>query len=176
MPAESVDVVITSPPYNLGVKYNSYMDTMPRQKYLEWTIEWCREVKRLLKPKGSFFLNVGSTPKNPMLPHEIVIALRELFVLQNTFHWIKSITIERRDGEEISAGHFKPINSPRFVTEREGIPQYLHCPTTISLLVARPFEACVLNGCRAAADPRRTTVRTTRAGAGNQRRLSADRM
>ena len=39
------------------------------------------------------------------------------FVLQNTFHWVKSITIKTRKGEEISAGHFKPINSKRFVND-----------------------------------------------------------
>ena len=50
-------------------------------------------------------------------PHEVVLALRELFVLQNTFHWIKSVTVETRAGEEISVGHFKPINSQRFVTD-----------------------------------------------------------
>ena len=52
-----------------------------------------------------------------MLPFEVVTALREEFVLQNTFHWIKSITVETRDGEQISVGHFKPINSQRFVTD-----------------------------------------------------------
>jgi site-specific DNA-methyltransferase (adenine-specific) len=40
-----------------------------------------------------------------------------LFVLQNTFHWVKSITIETRSNEQISAGHFKPINSKRFVND-----------------------------------------------------------
>jgi len=117
VPAESVDVVVTSPPYNLGIKYSTYSDTMPRKDYINWTLKWCKEVERLIKPHGSFFLNIGSSPSNPMLPHEIVIALRELFVLQNTFHWIKSITVARRGGEEISVGHFKPINSNRFVTD-----------------------------------------------------------
>jgi site-specific DNA-methyltransferase (adenine-specific) len=41
----------------------------------------------------------------------------EEFVLQNTFHWIKSITVETRAGDEISVGHFKPISSRRFVTD-----------------------------------------------------------
>jgi site-specific DNA-methyltransferase (adenine-specific) len=115
--AESVDVVVTSPPYNIGIDYGTYSDTAPREDYLRWTLDWCREVKRLLKPNGSFFLNVGAAPSNPMLPHEIAIALRDEFVLQNTFHWIKSITVETRGGDEISVGHFKPINSQRFVTD-----------------------------------------------------------
>ena len=115
--AESVDVVVTSPPYNLGIKYGKYDDTKTRDKFLAWTVDWCREVQRVLKANGSFFLNVGSSPSNPMFPHEVVLALRDLFVLQNTFHWIKSVTVETRAGEEVSVGHFKPINSPRFVTD-----------------------------------------------------------
>ena len=117
LPAESVDVVVTSPPYNLGIAYGRYSDDVPRNEYLRWTVEWCEEVKRLLKPQGSFFLNVGASPSNPLLPHEIVLALRDTFVLQNTFHWIKSITVQPRDEAEISVGHFKPINSKRFVTD-----------------------------------------------------------
>jgi site-specific DNA-methyltransferase (adenine-specific) len=117
LPAESIDVVVTSPPYNLGIKYSKYDDTKARDEYLRWTVDWCRQVRRVLRDDGSFFLNVGAAPSNPMFPHEVVLALRELFVLQNTFHWIKSITVETRDGEEISVGHFKPINSQRFVTD-----------------------------------------------------------
>ena len=117
MPAELVDVVVTSPPYNLGIRYGEFNDTAPRDEYLRWTVDWCREVKRLLKDDGSFFLNIGASPSNPMLPFEVVLALREVFVLQSTFHWIKSITVEPRGGDEISVGHFKPISSRRFVTD-----------------------------------------------------------
>jgi len=117
LPEASVDVVVTSPPYNLGIKYGKYDDTSGRADYLRWTVEWCHEVKRLLCEDGSFFLNVGASPRNPMFPHEVVLALRDEFVLQNTFHWIKSITVETRAGDSISAGHFKPINSQRFVTD-----------------------------------------------------------
>jgi site-specific DNA-methyltransferase (adenine-specific) len=115
--AEPIDVVVTSPPYNLGIGYSAYRDTLPREEYLRWTVEWCREVKRLLKDDGSFFLNIGAAPSNPFLPHEVVIALRDEFVLQNTFHWVKSITVDTRAGEEISVGHFKPVNSKRYVTD-----------------------------------------------------------
>jgi site-specific DNA-methyltransferase (adenine-specific) len=115
LPAESVDVVVTSPPYNIGARYNSYQDRVPHEKYLRWTLSWAVEVKRILKPNGSFFLNLGTAPSNPLLPHELAIELKSLFVLQNTFHWIKSITIETPKIEVLSVGHFKPINSSRFV-------------------------------------------------------------
>ena len=113
----SVDLVVTSPPYNLGIKYTRYSDKQDRSHYLNWCRAWAAEVQRVLRPNGSFFLNVGSAPSNPMLPHEIAIHLRDLFVLQNTIHWIKSISIA--DHEEIvrSHGHFKPISSKRFLND-----------------------------------------------------------
>jgi len=117
LPDESVDVVVTSPPYNLGIAYSKYKDTDGREEYLDWSHRWAGEVRRLLKPGGSFFLNVGAAPANPMLPHELVLKLRDLFVLQNTLHWIKSITVTPKSGGEVSAGHFKPINSQRFITD-----------------------------------------------------------
>ena len=93
---ESVDLVVTSPPYNLGIRYGKFSDTQDRESYLRWCHEWTEQVRRILKPTGSFFLNIGAAPSNPMLPHEMVIELRHLFVLQNTIHWIKSIAIEDR--------------------------------------------------------------------------------
>src|SRR4029077_10135453 len=140
-----VDLVVTSPPYNLGISYGKYSDRQDRQSYLGWCAEWVGQVRRVLKSNGSFFLNIGAAPSNPMLPHEIVMTLREFFVLQNTIHWIKSIAIDTNDGKidarhphlnplpgkgEAAAwrrvrvecglktfGHFKPINSPRFLND-----------------------------------------------------------
>ena len=145
LPAASVDLVVTSPPYNLGIRYSKFSDTTDRTSYLRWCKTWAAEIARLLKSEGSFFLNVGGAPANPMFPHELVLELRELFVLQNTIHWIKSITIEtaaakrkidhphlyplpdqgeadarrrvRVEGTLTTFGHFKPINSQRFLND-----------------------------------------------------------
>lgn len=117
LPDDSVDLVVTSPPYNLGIAYANYKDNLSSEDYLAWSREWAGEVKRLLKPGGSFFLNVGAAPAQPWMPHEIALALRDLFALQNTIHWIKSITVEPRDSEAVSVGHFKPINSKRFLND-----------------------------------------------------------
>jgi site-specific DNA-methyltransferase (adenine-specific) len=117
---ESVDLVVTSPPYNLGVGYRKYSDRQDRQSYLDWCRKWAAQVRRVLKSSGSFFLNIGSAPSNPMLPHEIAMALSPRssgFVLQNTIHWIKSITIEDRKAAVRSYGHFKPISSKRFLND-----------------------------------------------------------
>jgi site-specific DNA-methyltransferase (adenine-specific) len=114
---DSIDLVVTSPPYNLGIAYSEYRDDQARRDYLDWSRLWAREVRRVLKPEGSFFLNVGASPANPLLPHELALQMSALFVLQNTIHWIKSITVKPRNGPEISVGHFKPINSARYLTD-----------------------------------------------------------
>jgi site-specific DNA-methyltransferase (adenine-specific) len=117
LPSEHVDLVVTSPPYNLGVRYRKYSDRQDRQSYLRWCRAWATQIRRVLRSTGSFFLNVGSAPSNPMLPHEMAIELRDVFVLQNVIHWVKSITIKDREGEVRSYGHFKPISSKRFLND-----------------------------------------------------------
>lgn len=124
MDAGSIDLVVTSPPYNLGIKYDTYKDQSDRSDFIRWCLEWATEVKRVMHDDASFFLNLGAAPKNPLLPHQLLLALTEadqgegpLFILQNTFHWVKSISVETRSGETISAGHFKPINSQRYVND-----------------------------------------------------------
>jgi site-specific DNA-methyltransferase (adenine-specific) len=117
LPRQSIDLVVTSPPYNLGVRYSRFSDRARRADYLRWCKVWAAGIARVLKPDGSFFLNVGASPSNPMFPHELVLELRELFVLQNTIHWIKSISIEECDGKFVSRGHFKPITSRRFLND-----------------------------------------------------------
>jgi len=60
IPTGSVDVVVTSPPYNLGKKYGKYMDRRDQKEYLNWCQQWAIQVRRVLKENGSFFLNLGS--------------------------------------------------------------------------------------------------------------------
>ena len=142
LPDGCIDLVVTSPPYNLGVRYRKYSDRQDRQSYLQWCRKWAGQVGRILESSGSFFLNIGAAPSNPMLPHEIAIELRDVFVLQNTIHWIKSIAIEERCSRRPASdavredatlrsgashreaattirsyGHFKPINSKRFLND-----------------------------------------------------------
>jgi site-specific DNA-methyltransferase (adenine-specific) len=124
LPEGSVDVVVTSPPYNLGIKYNTHNDSLPRHEYLAWTASWVREVTRVLSPAGSLFLNVGTKPTDPWLALDVVQAARPYLHLQNTIHWIKSIAIDRRAAgigaaleRDLAGGHYKPINSPRFLND-----------------------------------------------------------
>jgi len=119
-----VDVVVTSPPYNIGTKYRKYDDLIPRQQYLDWIEEVAKEIKRVLKDDGSFFLNIGHKPTDPWVAWEVAFRLRKHFVLQNVIVWVKSIAIEKKDvGDypnirgDIAVGHYKPIQSRRFLND-----------------------------------------------------------
>src|SRR5204862_5255885 len=93
--AHSVDVIVTSPPYNLGIGYNRYQDTLSGADYLEWTHAWIAAATRVLRPDGSLFLNVGAKPSDPWTALDVVQAARPHLRLQNIIHWIKSIAIDR---------------------------------------------------------------------------------
>lgn len=53
-----VDLIITSPPYNVDIKYNSHDDTMSYDDYLSFTKEWIIRCYKCLKDDGRFCLNI----------------------------------------------------------------------------------------------------------------------
>lgn len=123
-PAATLDAIVTSPPYNLGIRYRSYADRLPRERYLHWTGAWVAAAARWLSPAGSLFLNVGARPTDPWTAIDIALAARPHLQLQNTLHWIKSIAIDRDAAgagagldRNLALGHYKPINSRRFVND-----------------------------------------------------------
>jgi site-specific DNA-methyltransferase (adenine-specific) len=110
MAPSSVDVVVTSPPYNIGVQYSTYDDRKPRATYLAWLSDIGRLLHQVLRPGGSFFLNVGSTSSDPWVAIDVAGSFRDIFVLQNHITWVKSVSI----GDD-TVGHFKPITSHRYL-------------------------------------------------------------
>src|SRR5581483_7490552 len=124
LPAASVDVIVTSPPYNIGVRYNTYEDRRSHSAYLEWTSRWVGAAARVLKAEGSLFLNVGTRPSDPWTALDVAQAARAHLRLQNIIHWIKSIAIDRDAAgaaagltRDLAVGHYKPINSDRFLND-----------------------------------------------------------
>jgi hypothetical protein len=91
-----IDVIVTSPPYNINKEYSSYKDNKEREEYLNWLYQIAKLSYLILKDNGSFFLNIGGTHSDPMLPFDVVKKFKEAgYKLQNTIHWIKSISIEK---------------------------------------------------------------------------------
>lgn len=107
---ESVDAVVTSPPYNLDIKYSKYKDKKPRDQYLGWIADVFLECKRVLKDDGHLFINVGYSNLDATIGLEVMSAIKNAYFLQNNIVWVKSIHVNGK-----TSGHFKPINSRRYL-------------------------------------------------------------
>jgi site-specific DNA-methyltransferase (adenine-specific) len=53
-----IDLVVTSPPYNCGIKYDTHIDNLPMDEYWSWTREWLTETYRLIKDDGRVSINI----------------------------------------------------------------------------------------------------------------------
>ena len=58
MPANSIDLMVTSPPYGVGIAYDSFDDDINFEAYKEFSREWLSEAFRVLKPDGRLALNI----------------------------------------------------------------------------------------------------------------------
>ena len=108
---KSVDCIVTSPPYNLNVKYGGYDDSAPRKVYLVWLGEVAKAIKKVLKDKGQLFLNMGYSNSDPFVAMDVAQVFRKYFVLQNQFTWVKHIVVNN-----FGHGQYKPITSKRYTS------------------------------------------------------------
>lgn len=122
MPSESLDLVVTSPPYNLknstgnGMKagtksgkwsgaalqngYSHHDDNMPHDKYVEWQRNCLTEMFRLLKPNGAIFYNHKWRVQNGLLQDRQDIVGG--FPIRQIIIW------RRKGGINFNPGYFLP--------------------------------------------------------------------
>ena len=92
IPSGSVDMILTSPPY-ADRRKNCY-EGKHESEYVEWFLVFAKEFKRLLKPTGSFFLNIKphcDKGERSLYVMKLVIALKEELGFRYTdeFCWTK---------------------------------------------------------------------------------------
>ncbi len=92
LPDDSVDLVLTSPPYALHFKKE--YGNADQKEYVKWFLPFAREIRRIIKPSGSFVLNVGGawTPGKPirsLYHYRLLMALCDEveFELAQEFFW-----------------------------------------------------------------------------------------
>jgi DNA modification methylase len=98
LPDGSVHLAITSPPYNLGLPYRGYGDSVPYEAYRAWLRTIWVELLRVLAPGGRFALNIAPTSIKEFRPihHDLTRDLVDLgYLLRTEILWYKQ-TMGRR--------------------------------------------------------------------------------
>lgn len=134
IPSESVDLGVTSPPYNKGeknkgwlvkdVKYNSFADKMDESAYQENQIDVLNELYRIIKPGGSFFYNHKVRWENGEMIHPIVWLQKTSWTIRQEIIWDRMIAANIRGWrfwqvDERIYWLYKPIDGNKIGKELE---------------------------------------------------------
>lgn len=84
-----VDLIVTSPPYNIGKNYKNYDDSKPFDAYYGFTEKWIQACFVVLKNNGRFVLNLPENPKEPIYQRIVNIACRVGFQYLVNVIWYK---------------------------------------------------------------------------------------
>jgi len=84
MPEKSIDLIVTSPPYGVGIKYDQFEDDLEFDQYRTFSNNWLREAYRVLKDDGRIAIN---------LPYEINRQSKggRIFMVAEIWNIMKSI-------------------------------------------------------------------------------------
>ncbi len=117
LPAGSVQLAITSPPYNVRIPYRGYTDDLPPEEYLRWLKDVWKSLYRVLVPGGRFVLNVAPTSIKNFRPihHDLSRDLRELgYIMRTEIIWYKQTM-----GRRTAWGSWRSPSNPHIVPSWE---------------------------------------------------------
>jgi adenine-specific DNA-methyltransferase len=92
LPADSVNLVLTSPPYNIGKPYET---TLPADEYVAWCQAWIAELWRVSAPNASVWLNLGYTA---VLGRGTAVPIAYLLWEKLPFHLVQEVVWHYRAG------------------------------------------------------------------------------
>ena len=102
---KSIDIILTSPPYNMTKRKGGYADKQPRydvyndwqdeETYLKWTCTIFNSFDRILKKNGVILYNFSYSIENPALPYTLVCEIlnNTPFTIADTIIWKKNHAI-----------------------------------------------------------------------------------
>ena len=97
---KSIDVVLTSPPYNMTKRkggyadtgrYDVYQDWKTEEEYIDWMVLIFNKIDNVLKDNGVIIFNINYSIENPILPYKVICEIDKQtnFALVDTIIWKK---------------------------------------------------------------------------------------
>lgn len=117
--SDSVDLIVTSPPYNVSVDYENYDDELKEDDYYKFISDCFSEFQRVLSDKGRICINISLKNKE-----ELVDTPRKIKEIAAEFGWDLRFEIvwDKGDSESSSAwGSWRSPSSPRPILNHEYI-------------------------------------------------------
>ena len=119
MASDSVDMLITSPPYNLGVEYDSYDDNLELKSYLEFLNDVWKKAYRIIKPGGRIAITIANIRRSPFIPLTSYVTQQLIengYILRGYIYWDKGF-----ESSSTAWGSFQSASNPVLVNDRETI-------------------------------------------------------
>jgi len=120
IPASSIDLIVTSPPYNVDIGYNSHNDGLSYEEYLEFSRRWLAKSFELVKEDGRLCLNIP-LDKNKGGKHSVCA---DITVLAKEIGWKYHSTIIWNEGNisrRTAWGSFMSASAPYVIAPVEVI-------------------------------------------------------
>lgn len=97
--ANSIDLIVTSPPYNLDIQYGVHYDNLSYPDYLKFSKKWLAKCHKLIKPDGRLCVNVTLNKNKPgceSLSADITAIAKKIgFKYHATIVWNKGLAFTR---------------------------------------------------------------------------------
>ena len=106
LPLTSVDLVVTSPPYNVGIDYDTHHDSMSMEDYWDFTRQWLTEAFHVLKDDGRIAVNI---------PYE---AIKVIEAWELDFHLGNTVKYISRAGKKETDKELQDLNKALWYLQR----------------------------------------------------------
>lgn len=113
IPDKSIDLIITSPPYNMTYRkggyadkvrrYDEYNDWKPENEYLDWSVSIFKEFEQILDDFGVILYNFSYSIENPSLPYKMIMNILE----KTEFNLVDTIIWKKKNGIPFPANKYR---------------------------------------------------------------------
>lgn len=123
IPDNSIDLIVTSPPYNVGIDYGAYKDNLSFQQYYSWVKQWVEECYRVSKVGGRICVNIPLAGNSPIAKDEHLETFVDKFLVlmsevgytnRETIVWLKAHNgdVEKFCGNNTAWGSWMSASNP----------------------------------------------------------------